>query len=85
MSVSDEIIKTIKYAFERYNAGCDKSFKSIVKRFGDKNNTYVILDESGQERTVKCCTPNLNLKVGTRVWVKIPCGKINDMHIYGIV
>lgn len=85
MSVSDEIIKTIKYALEKYDSGRDKSFKSVVKNFGTKSGTYIILDESGQERTVKCCVPGLDLKVGTRVWVKIPGGKLNDMHIYGIV
>lgn len=85
MSVSDEIIKTIKYALERYESNRDKSFKSVVKSIGSKNDTYIILDESGQERTVKCCVPNLNLKVGSKVWVKIPSGKLKDMHIYGIV
>ena len=85
VSISDEIINTIKYAIERYNASCDKTFKSVVKKLGNKDNTYVVLDESGQERTVKCSIPNLELKVGSRVWVKMPCGKLNDMHICGIL
>lgn len=85
MSVSDEIIKTIKYAIEKNNIGCDKTFPSVVKKPGMKSNTYIILDESGQERNVKCCIPDIPLAAGTHVWVKMPRGKLKDMHICGIL
>lgn len=61
----------------------DKTFKSVVKSVTDKG--YVILDNTGSERTVKCNIPNVTLTVGTYVWVIIPCGKTNDMHICGVV
>ena len=46
---------------------------------------YVVLDRSGSERTVKCCIPGLDLKVGQSVWVKESMGKLSDLHIVGVV
>lgn len=48
------------------------------------NGTYTVLDRTGTERKVKCVVPSLPLTVGKNVWVKIPCGNLNKMHIYGV-
>lgn len=82
-NIADEIIKTIKYAIDKKTINCDRTFKSVIKQTTNKG--YVILDESGTERVVKCCIPNVSLKAGQMVWVKIPCGKIKDMHVIGVV
>lgn len=81
-NIADEIIKTIKYAIDKKAINCDRTFKSVIKQTTNKG--YVILDESGTERVVKCCIPNINLKVGQMVWVKIPCGIIKNMHVCGV-
>lgn len=62
---------------------CDRTFKTVIKKVTPKG--YIILDESGTERVVKCCIPNVSLKAGQMVFVKIPCGKIKDMHVVGVV
>ena len=83
-SISDEILKAIQYAMERQAINCDKTYKSVIKQ-KNANGTYVILDDTGSERTVKCCIPNLDLKVGQLVWIKLPMGKLQGIHICGIV
>lgn len=76
-----EILKYIgKTVEEKINR--DITFKSIVKKIGD--GKYQILGTDGQTRTVKCCIPNVELKVGQTVWVKMPQGKLKDMHICGV-
>jgi hypothetical protein len=42
------------------------------------------MDDGGVERKVKCSIPNVTLKIGQYVWVKIPSGKIEEMHICGL-
>lgn len=76
------IIKAIRNSIT--NTGCDRTFRSVVKSVTSKG--YVISDESGTDRTVRCAIPtNTSLRVGSPVWVKIPCGNINEMHICGII
>ena len=82
-NISDEILKAIQYAMERQAINCDKTYKSVIKAINDKG--YVILDDTGSERTVKCCIPNVELKIRQMVWVKVPMGKLNDIHICGVV
>ena len=82
-SISDEILKAIKYAVDRKAVNCDKTYKSIIKAVNNKG--YVILDRGGSERSVKCCIPGLALKVGQRVWVKEPMGRLSELHIVGVV
>lgn len=81
-NIADEIIKTIKYAIDKKTANCDCTFKTVVKQVTPKG--YIILDESGSERTVGCCIPSVSLKAGQMVWVKIPCGNIKLLHICGV-
>ena len=42
------------------------------------------MDDGGVERKLECAIPNITLKVGQYVWVKIPSGRLEDMHICGV-
>lgn len=84
MDFKTEILKSIQtiidIKLDNYKA--DRTYKSVIKRISKKG--YVILDETGSERTVQCCIPGIELRVGQYVWVKEPMGKLNDLHICGI-
>lgn len=81
--ISDVILRAIKYAVDKKEVNCDITYQSVIKNINKKG--YVILDRGGQERTVFCCIPNLDLKVGQRVLVKEPMSKIGGIHICGVV
>ena len=82
----DILVKNIVKAVRegQQNVSVTQSFQSVIKQ-ANSNGTYVILDQSGQERIVKCCIPGLELKVGMNVWIMIPQGNLNKMHIYGVL
>lgn len=61
----------------------DRTFSSAIKSV-NPDSTYTIMDDGGAERKVKCAIPNAVLKVGQYVWVKVPCGRLEDMHICGV-
>ncbi len=82
-NIADELLKTIKYAIDRKAINCDRTYKTVIKRI-DKNG-YVIIDETGSERTVPCGIPNVTLRTGQSVYVKEPSGKLNELHICGVV
>lgn len=82
-NIADEILKTIKYAVDKKSINCDRTYKSVIKGINKKG--YVILDRTGSERTVKCCIPGIEFRVGQSVLVKEPMGKLNDIHICGVV
>lgn len=86
MNFKQEILKSIQIMIDEkigsYKA--DRTFISVIKKV-NPNGTYVVLDEAGGERTLKCCIPNLDLKVGQRVWIKVPMNKLKDIHICGVV
>lgn len=81
----DILVKNILFAIERNQRKLkfDRTYKSAVKAVSPKG--CVILDRSGNERTVKCCIPNLELKAGQSVWIKEPMGNLNGIHICGVV
>lgn len=81
-NVADEILKTIKYAIDRKSINCDRTYKSVIKKVTRKG--YVVLDEAGSERTVGCCIPGVELRVGQMVWVKEPMNDLKNMHICGV-
>lgn len=81
-NIADEIIKTIKYAVDRKTINCDRTYKTVIKKVVKKG--YVILDETGSERTVKCCIPGVELRTGQVVYVKMMRGQLKDMHICGV-
>ncbi len=84
MNFIDEILKSIQTMVDKSIANCkvDITYKSVIKDITPKG--YIILDETGSERNVKCAIPSLVLKKGQNVWVKIPRGQIKDMHICGV-
>ena len=85
MDVKEEIFKSIQILVDKsmrtYKA--DRTYRSAIKAITPKG--YIILDNSGSERTVKCCIPGVELKVGQNVWVKVPEGDLNGIHICGVV
>ncbi|MCM1201400.1 MAG: hypothetical protein NC312_09225 [Bacteroides fragilis] len=82
-NIADEILKTIKYAVDRKSVNCDCTYESVIKDITPKG--YVILDNTGSERTVKCSIPDLKLRKMQRVWVREPMGNLNKLHICGVV
>ena len=82
-NIADEIIKTIKYAIDEKVINCDRTYKSVIKDITPKG--YVVLDNTGSERTVQCCIPNLNLRKMQRVWVREPMGDLKKLHICGVI
>lgn len=82
-NIADEIIKTIKYAVDKKTVNCDRTYKTVIKRV--VKNGYVVLDETGNERTVGCCIPGLELRAGQGVYVKMMRGQFKYMHICGVV
>ena len=80
--VSDEILRTIKYALDRKKIRCDRTYQTIIVDIVKKG--YVILDECGCERTVQCSIPGLELRVFQSVWVKEPRVNLNELHICGV-
>lgn len=77
------LVKEIASLIKTHEHKYDKTFSSVIKAI-KKDNTYTIIDEAGAERKVKCSIPNAVLKTGQYVWVKIPCGRLEDMHICGV-
>ena len=85
MDLGKELLKTIQIMINRtlknYNA--DRTYKTVIKRV--VKNGYVITDQAGQERTVPCGIPNIELRPTQSVWVKEPMGRLKDLHICGVV
>lgn len=78
-TIVDEVLKAI----DKKNSKLyyDKTFPSVV--YGVNNDgTYTIIKDK-QKYNVKCAL-GTTLSLGTHVWVKIPCGRLHDMHICGL-
>lgn len=84
MNFQTELLESVKLLFEQKQSTykADRTYKSVVKRIHRKG--YVILDQTGNERTVKCCIPGVTLRVGQGVFVKEPMGDLQQIHICGI-
>lgn len=84
MNFKEELFKSIQTMITRSIENCkaDRTYKSVVKKVTPKG--YVILDDSGCERTVSSSSI-VELKEGQHVWVKEPMGDIRNLHICGIV
>ncbi|MBD5463232.1 MAG: hypothetical protein HDR24_09290 [Lachnospiraceae bacterium] len=65
------------------NCKVDRTYQSVIKRITPKG--YVVLDETGSERTVGCCIPGMELSVMQKVWVKEPMGDLKGLHICGVI
>ena len=84
MSLGEELLKTIQVMINKNlrNYKADHTYRTTIKRI-DKNG-YVITDEAGQERTVPCGIPNVELRPMQSVYVKEPLGKVNELHICSV-
>lgn len=85
MDLGEQIIKSIQIIIDRKlsNYKADRTFISVVKQ-KNFDGTYIVLDESGGERKVKCCIPNVSLNVGQRVYVTIPSSDLKKIFISGV-
>lgn len=54
------LVKEIVKAVRGNVVNCDRTYRTVIKRI-DKNG-YVITDQAGQERTVPCGIPNIELR-----------------------
>ncbi|MEY8525055.1 hypothetical protein AALA90_18815 [Lachnospiraceae bacterium 38-10] len=79
----DILVREIIKAIKSKTINCDRTFKTAVRQVTPKG--YIITDLAGSERTVKCAIPGLTLKPGQFVWVTMPCGKLKDMYVSGVV
>lgn len=77
-----EVLKYIDRAVKEKTAS-DRTYKTVIKRV--VKNGYVITDQAGQERTVPCGIPNVELRPMQSVYVKEPMGKLKELHICGVV
>lgn len=85
MNFKEEIFKAVQTMVDRAIANCkvDRTYRTVIKRIDKKG--YIITDEAGQERTVPCSIPNVELKPMQSVYVKEPMGRLNDIHICGVI
>lgn len=85
MELGKELLKAIQIMinrkFNEYKADC--TYRSVIKSIVPKG--YVVLDNTGSERTVQCCIPNVELHPGQSVWLKEPMGDLKGLHICGVV
>ncbi len=85
MDIGNEILKSVQIMVDQKLSvhRSDKTYVSVIKKV-NPDGTYVILDNTGNERNVKCCIPGISLRTMQRVWVKEPCGDLKRIHICGI-
>lgn len=85
MDLGEELLRTIQIMINRKlnNYRADRTYESVIKEIAPEG--YVILDNTGSERTVQCSIPNLNLRKMQRVWVREPMGNLNKLHICGVL
>ncbi len=84
MDFKAEMIKSIKTVIYQELSKCkqDRTYRSVIKAITPKG--YVVPDNAGSERTVQCCIPNMELKIGQSVWLKEPMGDLKGLHICGV-
>lgn len=84
MNLKEEIYKSVEILLESKlkKQSYDRTFLSVVSEVHE-NGTYTIMNE-GQNYTVKCAIPNVELKSGQQVWVTVPCGDLKGMFISGV-
>ena len=70
MNFKEEIFKSIQGMVDKAIMSCkvDRTYQSVIKKITPKG--YVVLDNTGSERTVQCCMPGLELREMQKVCVK---------------
>jgi hypothetical protein len=82
--MNNQFLQAIQTMIENYTSKLyyDKTFPSVVYGIND-DGTYTII-KAGQKYNVKCAIPSADIKLGTNVWVRIPCNRLHEMHICGL-
>lgn len=84
MSIKEELFKAteiiVDTKLKKYKA--DITIPSVIMAVENNGKYKILLD--GKNYTVKCSLPNVDLRVGQSVWIKIPNGDFNSKHICGI-
>lgn len=85
MELGKEILKSMQIMIDRKlnNYKADRTYESIIKEIIPKG--YIVLDSTGNERTVQCCIPDLKLRKMQRVWLKEPMSDLKKLHICGVI
>lgn len=85
MNFKQEIFKSIQAMVNQAIMNCkvDRTYQSIIKEITPKG--YVVLDRTGDKRTVQCCIPNVELRPMQSVYVKEPMGDLKRLHICGVI
>ena len=83
MDFKTEILNSIEIILNKVEQKSDRTFASVIKEV-HTDNTYTILGQDGSERKLYSSVPSLPLNAGTKVWVKLPSGSLDNMHICGI-
>ena len=78
-TITNEVLKAVEKMIKKLRF--DKTFPTVVYGIND-DGTYVII-RANQKYNVKCAII-ADLKIGSHVWVKIPCGRLHEMHICGL-
>lgn len=78
--MTKSILESINGIVKAASFPYDKTFPSVV---WEKENERYQISYEGRLRSIPNALPG-ELKAGTLVWVKIPNGKLKDMHICGI-
>ena len=79
----DILVKEFVGLIKTHEHKYDRTFASAVKSI-NRDSTYTIMDDGGVNRNVRCAIPNAALRIGQYVWVKVPSGRLEDMHISGV-
>jgi len=79
----DILVKEFVGLIKSHEHKYDRTFSSAVKSI-NRDSTYAIMDDGGVSRNVRCAIPNTTLRVGQYVWVKVPSGRLEDIHICGV-
>lgn len=84
MDIQTELLESFKLMLDRkmQEFKADRTYRTVIKRIDRKG--YVIPDLTGNERIVKCCIPDISLRVGQTVYVKEPMGDLQSIHICGV-
>ena len=84
MSIKEELFKgtevIVDAKLKRYKR--DVTIPSVI--MGVENNGKYKITLDGRNYTVKCSLPNVDLRVGQGVWIKIPNGDFGSKHICGL-
>lgn len=84
MSIKEDLFKAteiiVDTKLKKYKT--DITLPSVIIDVENNGKYKILLD--GKNYIVKCSLPNVDLRAGQSVWIKIPNGDFNSKHICGI-